>query len=76
MIIKLDTSNDAFAGDHYHHEIARILRDLANKIEGGEIPLSLRDLNGNTCGVVDMLNTYRLATYNALSAGLPLKRFR
>lgn len=51
--LKLNSSSAAFADGNGPAEIARILRLLALKIEGGsEGTFSLRDINGNKCGEV------------------------
>lgn len=55
--IEIELTNSAFAG-HPGNELARILRDLANRLESltpdGEGVLNrdcpLRDVNGNRCG--------------------------
>lgn len=60
MIVKLsiDTSGDAFAASNPGAELARILRDAADRVDGrdslapGWFPL--RDLNGNTVGRADL----------------------
>ena len=50
--IEIDTCNDAFR-DNPGAEVARILREAANKIEfGSEVDFNLRDANGNTVGSV------------------------
>ena len=50
--LKLETDNQAF--DQEGLEVARILRDLADRLENldklQECQLPLRDLNGNTVG--------------------------
>lgn len=51
--MKFKTKNDAFRGDSIESEIARILRDTAQRIENGEatgLHQNLRDLNGNVVG--------------------------
>jgi hypothetical protein len=53
--IDIDTSNAAFADENGGAEAARILRDLADRLEGsGVLARSdtkfLRDVNGNTVG--------------------------
>jgi len=53
MRIAINTDNDAFHPDA-GPELARILLDLASRLENGEIPdpsWNLRDINGNTCGI-------------------------
>ena len=55
LIIKIDLENDALADSGNLFEAARILRELADKIEScNHAELSkyqnLRDINGNTCG--------------------------
>jgi hypothetical protein len=48
FIVKVKT--DAF-GDRPEYEVARILRALANKLEGtGQFDWGLMDYNGNTVG--------------------------
>lgn len=47
--IRIDTDNAAF--EDMPTEVARILRDAADKLEAGHIDgFSLRDINGNTVG--------------------------
>jgi len=58
--IEINTDNDAFYDDE-NAELSRILRDLADTIEG--FPVSriddhiIRDFNGNTCGHVIVDNS-------------------
>ena len=51
--VKIDTDNDAFAGDGAS-EVARLLRLIAQRIEGGALDGSVRDINGNKCGSFDL----------------------
>ena len=51
IIIKINTSNAAFDGST-EYETARILRELAGRIEDGGEPEKLKDINGNTVGTV------------------------
>lgn len=58
IIIKLEIKGSAF--DEYPGmEAARILRDLADRIEGmtqaPEEPLKLYDINGNAAGLVQII---------------------
>lgn len=50
----IDTVNDAFLDANLQPELARILRKLADTLEGEEYDSSnsgrLRDINGNTVG--------------------------
>jgi hypothetical protein len=47
--IKIQMNNAAF--EEPAVELARILRDIADRIEGGEIMgFSIQDMNGNTVG--------------------------
>ena len=46
--ITIDTENAAF--DPPESEVARILRKLADKAEGGEFDAPIMDLNGNRVG--------------------------
>lgn len=48
--IKINMDNAAFA-DAPAQELTRILCDIVRKIESGERIDTVRDLNGNTCGV-------------------------
>jgi hypothetical protein len=52
LVIRISRNNDAFAGDNCPLEVARILKDLAAKLESGSRPDSLRDSNGNKVGTV------------------------
>ena len=52
---EINTDHDAFQDDNAHQEIARILRDLADKVEQSEFGVhnaKLRDINGNVVGCV------------------------
>ena len=50
--LTIKTDNAAFAD--LETEVARILRDAARRIEGGETDGKLRDANGNTVGRFDL----------------------
>ena len=51
-IIEICTDNDAFVENGTSVEIVKILKDLCESIENGEIRIEkiLRDTNGNTVG--------------------------
>lgn len=51
--ITIQTENDAFTGDNRGHEIARILRRLADRFETGAEPTKVMDVNGNCVGTVE-----------------------
>lgn len=52
--ILISTDNAAFE-DSPASEVARILRELAERFEDDGIPPArLRDVNGNTCGTVEV----------------------
>jgi hypothetical protein len=57
-MITIEFFSEAMGNDAFHpspsDEIARILRDLADKIEDKRCPVILRDINGNLCGSVDV----------------------
>lgn len=53
MHIKINTDNDAFQGGNGRAEIARIFRNIADKIEAGESPRTILDVNGNTVGSIN-----------------------
>jgi hypothetical protein len=55
--LEIDCSNAAFA-DSMHHEVARILREIAAKVEGGPPSGKCRDVNGNTVGEYGFHNPY------------------
>lgn len=51
MIIRFDdTGNEAFQNGDREREVARILRDIANKVENGRTSGKAIDINGNTVG--------------------------
>ena len=47
----IDTQNAAFA-EYPEMELARIFRVLSDRLEHGEIPEKLLDINGNTVGFI------------------------
>lgn len=51
--VRIDTDNDAFAGDG-EQEVARLLRKVAKRVEGGEFDGVIVDINGNRCGSFDL----------------------
>lgn len=53
MTVKVDTDNAAFEDDGLRYECARILRNVADKIEAGEATglfQTVYDVNGNDVG--------------------------
>ncbi len=57
LIIKVDTSNAAFEDNDGRDEIARILKKVAQQLEGGEDFSHFRtvfDINGNDVGRVKL----------------------
>lgn len=56
VTLTIDTGNAAFADEGEGAEVARILRGAALKFEqvGTPIAFTLRDLNGNTVGRVEV----------------------
>jgi len=53
-LIKVQMDNAAFEGQHAGQELARILRQLAEGIDGKSFPrltLALYDVNGNSVGL-------------------------
>lgn len=50
MHIRINLDNAAF--DPRESEIARILRDIAHKVEEGREPDKIMDVNGNTVGEI------------------------
>jgi hypothetical protein len=54
ITIAIETVNSAFADGNEFLELARILRKLAADYEEGNNPTTLRDINGNTVGHIDI----------------------
>jgi hypothetical protein len=53
ITVRISTNdNDAFADDPLQ-ELGRILRETADKLEGGNTDFRINDINGNACGNVD-----------------------
>lgn len=53
VMIEISTGNVAFETDAgLQNELARILRKLADELEGGNYPVNLKDINENTVGHV------------------------
>jgi hypothetical protein len=50
--ITIDTGNAAFDDGNREYEVARILREAADRIENGAEDFTLRDINGNKVGSV------------------------
>ena len=48
--MKTETANDAFTHDYGKHEMARILRETAERIESGTLQDYIRDVNGSRIG--------------------------
>lgn len=46
----IKTDNDAFAGDNRNAELARILREIADRLESGHTSGRTFDANGNRAG--------------------------
>ena len=54
ITIHIETDNAAFDDGYERPEVARILRDIADKIEQHLNPEVIRDVNGNRCGYIDV----------------------
>ena len=54
LSVNIETDNAAFEGDAKYHELPRILRKVADAIEGGSLlgSTALLDVNGNSVGEV------------------------
>ena len=51
--IKIETDNAAFERGYEATEVAAILRSIADRISGADdinVPIVIKDLNGNRCG--------------------------
>lgn len=51
--LTIKTENEAF-GDSPAHEVARILRQIANRLEDGTDSAKVMDVNGNSVGHFDL----------------------
>jgi hypothetical protein len=56
IVVTINTINDAFLFPSPDLEVARILRDLADRIDDGHTPSFLYDANGNVTGNVALFN--------------------
>lgn len=54
VIISIETVNAAF-DENEGNELARILKEIAEKLENGSQPESIRDINGNKVGKIEYL---------------------
>lgn len=50
FVLQFETNNAAFEGEMLAAECARILRNLAQKVQAGQDSGSVVDVNGNKCG--------------------------
>ena len=53
LSIVINTENAAFQDDNLYLEIERILQSAIKKIEFQSFPITLQDVNGNTCGKIE-----------------------
>lgn len=51
--VRIETENDAFAGNG-EQEVARLLRQVADRVADGQLDGVIRDSNGNRCGAFDL----------------------
>lgn len=77
MLISIQPSGSAFGetDKDSRAEVARILRSLAARIEGGENPEVVRDVNGNKCGTVRYGKKKNHGRLSALAMHLLERRF-
>ena len=54
LTVRIKTDNAAFQGDSLGPELARILREIAEKLEGGRDGGPVMDANGNRVGAWSM----------------------
>jgi hypothetical protein len=52
--IEIETGNAAFEDDNRNYELARILRQIAERLESGEDAGRVLDINGNKVGSFEM----------------------
>lgn len=55
LSVLLETNNNNAFAEQPEQEVARILREAADRIERGDGDFSLKDINGNQCGEVRSL---------------------
>jgi hypothetical protein len=48
--LEMETDGDSFAEDEFPHECARIMRDVARRIQDGQDSGAILDINGNAVG--------------------------
>lgn len=53
-MITIEIENSGSAFDEPRVEVARILRQLADRIESGCDVFTILDVNGNKCGTINM----------------------
>lgn len=58
--LEIDTGNAAFDGGACRDEVARILRKVADQIEGQYNAAIVQDINGNNCGAYRLDHTQEL----------------
>lgn len=61
-MITIDIKNTGSAFDDPRLETARILRELADKLERGYSPETMNDSNGNRCALIS-IDTEQMGTY-------------
>ena len=52
--LEIETGNAAFQENGMFAEISRILGEVSDSLASGFTPETLRDLNGNRCGKVEL----------------------
>lgn len=55
--LQFETDNAAFDEENREHEVARILREVADLVEGGSDTNQVRDVNGNRIGGYNLKTT-------------------
>lgn len=53
--LDINCDNAAFDDDDLFHEVARILRDLATKVEDHDADRNILDVNGNFIGIAELI---------------------
>ena len=52
LSIHIDNTGAAFDADPLH-ETARVLREIADRMSAGDLPVRAYDINGNACGRIE-----------------------
>jgi hypothetical protein len=55
VTIKIETNNAAFQDGYFEEEVARIIKEAAERVCHGDGCHALRDINGNKVGYIERI---------------------